>query len=131
MKKYIKKCFVILLVAIVFISILNINSFVKADYNSEMSSLLTQSDTWDDTTGATTTVNSVMSTIITVVRIVGVTAAVLMLLVLAMKYMSAAPGEKADIKKSAIVYVVGAVVLFAVTGILGIINQFATAVKAG
>ncbi len=123
MKKYIKKCFVILLVAIVFISILNINSFVKADYNSEMSSLLTQSDTWDDTTGATTTVNSVMSTIITVVRIVGVTAAVLMLLVLAMKYMSAAPGEKADIKKSAIVYVVGAVVLFAVTGILGIIEQ--------
>ena len=49
-----------------------------------------------------------------------------MLLVVAMKYMTAAPGEKADIKKHAVVYVVGAVVLFAVTGILGLINTFSS-----
>ncbi len=47
-----------------------------------------------------------------------------MLLVVAMKYMTAAPGEKADIKKSAVAYVVGAITLFAVTGILGIIEEF-------
>lgn len=129
MKKNIKKCFIIALLIIFFIAILNINNFVNADYSSEMSGLLTESDTWNDTTGASGTVNTVMATIITVVRVVGVTAAVLMLLVLAMKYMSAAPGDKADIKKSAIVYVVGAVILFAVTGILGIIEQLASGIK--
>lgn len=48
-----------------------------------------------------------------------------MLIVLAMKYMVAAPGDKADIKKHAIVYVVGAIVLFATTQILEIIAKFA------
>jgi hypothetical protein len=52
-----------------------------------------------------------------------------MLLTVAMKYMSAAPGDKADIKKSAVAYVVGAIVLFAVTGILTIIEQFAVVIR--
>ncbi len=52
--------------------------------------------------------------------------AVVMLIVLAMKYMFAAPGDKADIKKHAVVYVVGAVVLFAASGILQIIKVFAS-----
>ena len=43
--------------------------------------------------------------------------------------MVAAPGEKADIKKSSIQYVVGAIVLFGVVGILTIISNFATAVQ--
>ena len=49
-----------------------------------------------------------------------------MLAVLAMKYMSAAPGEKATIKKHAAVYIVGAIVLFGAAGILNIIETFAT-----
>lgn len=74
-------------------------------------------------------VNEVVAIVITVARVVGVAVAIVMLLAVAMKYMTAAPGEKADIKKSAVVYVVGAVVLFAVTGILGIINSFASNIK--
>ena len=49
-----------------------------------------------------------------------------MIVVLAMKYMMAAPGEKAEIKKHAVVYIVGAVVLFASSGLLGIIQDFAS-----
>ena len=64
-------------------------------------------------------------TIITIFQLVGVGVAVMMLIVLAMKYMLAAPGDKADIKKHAVVYIVGAVILFAVSGILEIIEQFA------
>lgn len=103
---------------------------VMADYKSEMSSLIgAQENSWSDTTGTSTKVENITGTIISVVRIAGVAIAVVMLLTLAMKYMSAAPGEKADIKKSAIVYVVGAVVLFAVVGILGIIEKFSGAIK--
>ena len=63
--------------------------------------------------------------IITIFQLVGVGVAVIMLIVLAMKYMIAAPGDKADIKKHAVPYIVGAVCLFAGAGILQIIETFA------
>ena len=50
-----------------------------------------------------------------------------MLIVLAMKYMLSAPSDRADIKKHAVVYVIGAVVMFACTGILEIIRSLSTA----
>lgn len=83
-----------------------------------------------DTTGASESVNSMIGAILTVAQVIGVGVAVIMLIVLAIKYISAAPGDKADIKKHAVVYVVGAVVLFAASGILGIIRNFAGNVKA-
>ena len=42
---------------------------------------------------------------------------------------STAPWDKATIKNHAVVYVVGAIVMFACTGILGIIKQFASVVS--
>ncbi len=71
---------------------------------------------------------SLLSSVATVVKVVAVGIAIIMLIVIAMKYMLAAPGEKAEIKKSAIVYIIGAVVLFAVSGILAIIQKFSTIV---
>lgn len=83
-----------------------------------------------DETGAADSVNRMIGAILTVTQIVGVGVAVIMLVVLAIKYISAAPGDKADIKKHAVVYVVGAVVLFAASGILQIIKKFAGNVQA-
>ena len=78
-----------------------------------------------DDSGAATAVNSIIGSIITIVQVVGTGVAIIMLIVLAIKYISAAPGDKADIKKHAVVYVVGAIVLFAATGILQIVKNFA------
>lgn len=75
-------------------------------------------------------VSNLSGMILSIVQIVGVAVAVIMLIVLAIKYISAAPSEKADIKKSATVYIVGAIILFAAAGLLEIIKQFAGAVKA-
>ncbi len=128
MRKLIKKTCIII---IIFIFMLSFYTKVIADgsYSQQMKALIDDSGKVVDAGTATTTTRSVLATIIGVVKIVGVCVAVVMLLVVAMKYMSAAPGEKADIKKSAVVYVVGAVVLFAVTGILSIIEQFASIIK--
>ena len=71
-------------------------------------------------------ISSFMGGIIKIARYIGVAVAVLMLIILAIKYISAAPSEKAEIKKSAVIYVVGAVMLFAASGILTIIQAFAT-----
>ncbi len=83
-----------------------------------------------DDTGAASSINNIIGSVITIVQVVGVGVAIIMLIVLAIKYISAAPGDKADIKKHAVVYVVGAIVLFAASGLLGIIKNFASAVTA-
>ena len=123
-KKVIKALALLCMVAAVVMMVVPVN----ATYSQQMSSLITNSET-DKPTGASNTAMNVVATVISSVRIIGVCFAVVMLLTVAMKYMSSAPGDKADIKKSAVAYVVGAIVLFAVTGILTIIEQFAVVIK--
>lgn len=101
----------------------------NAGYSDQMATLIQESDSASDDTGTVTKVNSITATIITSIRIIGIAVAVVMLLTVAMKYMTAAPGDKADIKKSAIQYVVGAIVLFGVVGILEIISKFSSGIK--
>lgn len=66
-------------------------------------------------------INTSTGTVITILRIAGVAIASIMLLAIAMRYMFSSAGDRADIKKHAIAYVVGAIILFGVTGILGIL----------
>ena len=124
-KKVIKALALLCIVAAVVMMVIPVN----ATYSQQMSSLISNADTVDKPTGASNTAMNVVATVISSVRIIGVCFAVVMLLTVAMKYMSSAPGDKADIKKSAVAYVVGAIVLFAVTGILTIIEQFAVVIK--
>lgn len=97
----------------------------NATYNDKMKTLVAPDGIPEQATSASEKATTVISVIITIIRIVGVTIAIVMLLTVAMKYMTAAAGEKAEIKKSAVQYVVGAVVLFGAVGILGIVNDFA------
>lgn len=63
--------------------------------------------------------------IVAVVQTVGVVVAVVILLVLGVKYMMGSAEEKADYKKSMIPYIVGAVLIFASTTIVNIIYNLA------
>ena len=99
-----------------------------------LNSVYADGSCWDDPTqfdgynggSAGTSATSIMGNIIAVIRIVGTGIAVIMIVLLAIKYMSAAPSERADIKKSAIPYVIGAILLFASSNIIGLIRNFAT-----
>ena len=79
-----------------------------------------------DNSTAGTSVSNIIGNIIFIAQVIGSGVAVIMLIVLAIKYISAAPSEKAEIKKTVVIYVTGAVVLFASTAILQIIKTFAT-----
>ena len=81
----------------------------------------------ESTTGGK--VNTVANTIIGVIQIVGVAIAVIMLIWLGVKYVSASPNEKADVKKGAMIYVVGAVMILAATGVLGIVKNIVADIK--
>ena len=69
---------------------------------------------------------SIAGTVIAVVQVIGLTVAIVMLIVLAIKYLYSSPNDRAEIKKHMIVYVVGAVLLFGVSAILELIKSFAT-----
>lgn len=73
-------------------------------------------------------VNNTSATIISTMRIITVAIAIVILLVISMKYMMSAPGDRADIKKHAVHYVISALILFGVSGILTIISTFAGAI---
>lgn len=75
-------------------------------------------------------VKSVAEMVLGIAQILGLAVAVVMMVVLAIKYMSAAPGEKANVKQSLIIFVIGALLLFAGATVLKVINHFATEVNS-
>ena len=125
MSKVMKVMAVILLAVMIVASVctsVNALSFDQVDTKSVTNGA-------SDTSGAADSINRIVGSVLTIVQVVGCGVAVIMLIVLAIKYISAAPGDKADIKKHAVVYVVGAVVLFAASGILQIVKNFASNIQ--
>lgn len=67
--------------------------------------------------------------IVATVQTIGVVVAVVILLVLGIKYMMGSAEEKADYKKSMIPYIVGAILIFASTTIVNIVYNMAMALN--
>lgn len=76
-----------------------------------------------DAGSAETGIMNVSNMVLGIAQVIGVAVAVIMLVILAIKYISAAPSEKGDIKKSAFVYVIGALLLFGGVAVLNIIQR--------
>lgn len=76
-------------------------------------------------TGNATGITNLFNSVIGIVQVVGTGIAIIMLIVIAIKYLVASPEGKSDIKKSALVYVVAAVILFAAVNILAVIQEWA------
>ncbi len=113
--------------AVILVAVMLVASFttsVNALSFNDAQETSTVTNAAQDTSGAADSINRIVGAVLTIVQVVGCGVAVIMLIVLAIKYISAAPGDKADIKKHAVVYVVGAVVLFAASGILQIVKNF-------
>ena len=119
MNKLLKKIIVIIISAILligaFYNVKAAGTFVDVNLKNDFeqnSPIQSQSD-------------KLSGNVISVVRIVAVAIAMIMLLVLAMRYMTSAPGDRADIKKHMIAYVVGAFIIFGGSLILGILVDVA------
>ena len=66
----------------------------------------------------------ISSSALNVIQVIGIAVAVIMLMVLGIKYMVASASDRADIKKHAIIYVTGAILLFGASGFVEIIKKF-------
>ncbi len=121
-----KKLFLLISIISILSLIINIQN-VFATSESVMMNYIDQAVNSNvNNSQAVNSATNIAGTVITVAKVICAGIAVIMLTILAIKYMTSAPGEKADIKKHAITYVVGAVIMFAATGILSIIQGFAT-----
>lgn len=124
MKKNVKKIIIMFFLIIILISILVIKVNATTDeYNEKMGTIIGSS--WSDSTKTGEKATTMLTTIIIAVKVIAVAVAIIMLLAVAMKYMTSAPGDRADIKKNAIPYVVGAFILFGASGLLSLIQQVA------
>lgn len=122
--KMLKKLLIVLVISLLVFAIFHTDSFAAFDWKKQMNDVVAE----DGDTGVEKAFSKISGAVITVARVICMGVAITMLVMVAIKYMSAAPGEKADIKKHAVIYVVGAVVMFASTGILGIIQRFAAGI---
>ena len=126
MKNIVVKTLFALIIAVMMISLIALP--VNAEEDSK----------WLDTklepknaSGTAQKARTIAGEILAVVQVVGISVAVIVLIIVAIKYISAAPNDKAEIKKHMVVYVVGAVILFAASSILGIIGNFAKSTIEG
>lgn len=67
--------------------------------------------------------------IVTIIQVVGIVIAVIVLLIIGIKYMMGSASEKAEYKKTMIPYIVGAVLIFAGTSLVRVIYSLSTSVS--
>ena len=73
----------------------------------------------------------IASRILNIVAYICYVAAFILLIMLGIKYMTAAPDGKAEVKKMAVIYVIGAILVFATGIVLNVISNTATNVLNG
>lgn len=73
--------------------------------------------------GSSSALNGILSAVLGVVKAIATAFAIGMLLYVGIKYTMASANEKADLKKGSINYVIGAVIIFACTGIISVLQS--------
>lgn len=124
MKKIIIKISIILVILLAII--LNTN-LVKATYQSPLtSSGLTYYGAISAPTNMDSGLRTMTRKILGVIQVAGSLISIGALVTMGIKYMAGSVEEKADYKKELPIYVLGAVMLFAITNILGVVYDWAT-----
>ena len=77
----------------------------------------------------TNDLTEVGNNVVTIIQVVGIVIAVIVLLVIGIKYMMGSASEKAEYKKTMIPYIVGAVLIFAGTSLVRVIYSLSTSVS--
>lgn len=111
---------IILIISIIFII------FMLFFYQSSFAAYSTNiEDFGGKTSDASDKISASLGKTLNIVQIISLGMAIIMLIALAIKYMAASASDRAEIKKHAVIYVVGAVLMFGASGIIQIIRTFA------
>ena len=111
MKKTIKILSIILVIAMMFTVGFETISMARDDSEDVITGLFEDGDT--NTEG----IENVGANIVSIITTIGIIVAVIVLLILGIKYMMGSASEKAEYKKTMIPYLVGAVLIFGASAI--------------
>ena len=103
------------------ISILLLIILITCIIQSSVSYAVNVNEVIDAKKDAPEEIEPIMSKAIGVAMTIGTIIAATMIVVIAIKYMISAPNEKAEIKKYMIPYAIGAILVFASSGVVGFI----------
>lgn len=103
-----------------FLSIVSLANYVFADAQSAVSSF---NGSVAKVSEADAMSKKIIGTILSVVRTIAAAVAIVILVVIACKYLLASAGDRADIKKYAVNYIIGAIIMFSASGLMGIIKE--------
>lgn len=123
MKKSVKIISIALVIMMALLSISNV--VLASDIPSKLNTIAQGNANAD-----TDKIVSLGATIVTIMQTVGVVVAVVILLILGIKYMMGSAEEKAEYKKTMVPYVVGAILIFASTTIVNVVYQLANGLNA-
>ncbi len=123
MKKQVKVLSIALIVLTVLLAISNV--VLATDISGKIDQIAQGNPSAD-----TSKVVNLGATIVTIMQTVGIVVAVVVLLILGIKYMMGSAEEKAEYKKTMIPYLVGAVLIFAATTIVNVVYQMANGLNS-
>ena len=116
---------IVVLLIVLTIATISVSSFATGETGLTPGSFTGSGVTDDAKNGILSMGNSIVG----VIRIVGTLVAVVILLILGIKYMMGSAEEKADYKKSMVPYIVGAILIFASSTIAGIVYDLANSLN--
>lgn len=125
MKKSIKMMVSILIIAMFILAMTNTICMAEKVDPASIAGQLTGTKT-----SAVTGVQNIGNQIIGIITTVGVVVAVVVLLVLGIKYMMGSASEKAEYKKTMIPYLVGAILIFGASAITKVVVQLGAGISA-
>lgn len=118
MKKYVIKTIIVLLIALM------VFSFISKVHAVSTADVIRDRFTGTVNPDGSDSIRKILSVILDVTRTIGAAVAIVILMVIGAKYIIASAGERADLKKYAVNYVIGALILFGASGILTMIKEF-------
>lgn len=123
MKKQVKIVSIILVIMIALMAVSNV-VLAAPDLSADIKDMANGSDNQPKE------VLNLGKTIVSIMQTVGIVVAVVVLLVLGIKYMMGSAEEKAEYKKTMIPYLVGAILIFASTTIVNVVYNIANSFNA-
>ena len=124
MSTLVKKTGVILIIALMLVFAFNTYAMASGINPEGIADSLTGTES-----GAQGSVESIGNQIIGIITTVGVVVAVVVLLVLGIKYMMGSASEKAEYKKTMIPYLVGAILIFGASAITKVVVSLGTNIE--
>ena len=125
MKKTVKLVSILLLTVMI---VMTLTTMVRA--NGIDAANIAEGLTGTTTGNAQAGVTKIGNQLIGIITTVGVVVAVIVLLILGIKYMMGSASEKAEYKKTMIPYLVGAILIFGASAITKVVVSLATGIQA-